>query len=94
MTPLPEERYLIPDHVMVRELGGEAVLLDLEGEMYYGLDEVGARFWILLSESGSVGGAVDTLLDEFNVSREVLEADISSLLRELLNRGLVEPAAE
>ena len=88
----PTPRYTIPDHVLFRELDGEAVLLDLEGEMYFGLDEVGTRLWQALSDSGTVEAALESVLEEFHVSREVLERDVAALLEELVSRGLIEPA--
>ena len=88
------QRFAAPEHVLVRELEGEAVLLDLEREVYFGLDEVATRFWVLLTTSGSVQAAFDAILKEFDVVPEVLEEDLSSLIRELVARGLLEPATE
>ena len=42
---------LSPD-VLFQEVSGEMVLLDLNSEQYFGLDEIGARIWSLL-ESGA-----------------------------------------
>ncbi len=44
----------IPGQVLCRDLGAEAVVLDLESGIYYGLDEVGLRMWKLLQEHGDV----------------------------------------
>lgn len=93
MTRLRSEHYTIPDHVLFRELDGEAVLLDLEGEMYFGLDEVGTRVWHGLSDSGTAEAALEAVLQEFDVSREVLERDVATLLEELVSRGLIEPVS-
>ena len=91
MTHWKAQTYIAPGHVMVRELDGEAVLLDLNEEIYFGLDEVGTRLWTILSTSASVETALDTLEAEYDVSREVLENDVASLIRELVARGLLEP---
>ena len=32
-----------PEDVLIRDMGGESVLLNLENENYYGLDEVGTQ---------------------------------------------------
>jgi hypothetical protein len=79
-----------PEHVMFQELNGEAVLLNLHNEMYYGLDEVGTRMWQLLTTSDSVQAALDTMLHEFDVSPETLEKDMSRIINELLEQGLLE----
>ena len=57
-------RITVPPDVLVRELDGQAVLLNLENEAYYGLDEVGTRMWTLATTAQSVAAAYATLLDE------------------------------
>ena len=52
-------RVTIPDGVLVQELQGESVLLNVNTENYYGLDEVGTRIWAVLSEAPSIAAAVD-----------------------------------
>jgi hypothetical protein len=75
------------------ELGGEAVILDLDSGIYYGLDEVGAVAWdvIRTAESpanlGSLCAAVEA---RFEVSHETCERDLIELLTELERAGLVE----
>ena len=87
-----EAPLLAPEHVLFRELDGEAVVLNLQNEMYYGLDDVGTRMWMLLSTSDSVGTAMDTLLEEFDVSPETLEQDLAKMITELKSHGLLETA--
>ena len=76
--------------VLFQEVGGETVLLDLASEQYFGLDAVGTRVWQLLNEGLGQGETVDTLLDEYEVERERLEADVRELLASLLDAGLIE----
>ena len=87
---------LKPDHVVMRELEGEAVLLNLRTETYFGLDEVGTRIWTELAAGGSVDGACEALQEEFEVDPGVLRGDIEKLVSELLGSGLLElaPAEE
>jgi hypothetical protein len=87
-----EEHLIAPEHVMFRELDGEAVLLNLQNEMYYGLDEVGTRMWQLLTSSESVQAAMDTMLDEFDVSPDTLAQDMARMITELKSHGLLETA--
>ena len=75
--------------VLFQEVSGETVLLDLNSESYFGLDEVGTRIWSLINEGRAVGEVVDTLLDEYDVDRATLETDVSALLASLLEAGLV-----
>jgi len=89
-----EQRLTAPEHVMFRELDGEAVLLNLHNEMYYGLDEVGTRMWTLLTTSDSVQAAMDAMLEEFDVTPEVLEQDVAKMIKELQTNGLLETVDE
>jgi hypothetical protein len=82
----------ISKEVLAQELAGETVLLDLASESYFGLDAVGTRVWQLLNEGAGQDALVDTLLEEYEVERKVLEKDISELLGRLSEAGLIEIA--
>ena len=77
---------------MARQVGEETVILNLEGGVYYGLDPVGARMWQLMAEGQTLAGICNTMLDEFEVERGVLEQDILRIARELLDQGLIRLA--
>ncbi len=83
-------RVAIPTGVLIRELDGESVLLNLESERYFGLDEVGTRMVVCLSEAISIQAAYETLLAEYDVDPETLQQDLQTLIQDLLAHGLVE----
>jgi len=89
----PTDSFCISDEVLSQEVNGETVLLDLDGESYFGLNEVGTRIWQLLQAEQTVGDALDTLSDEYDVSREQLESDVGELLARLSDAGLVKRIA-
>ncbi len=74
---------------MLQEIDGEAILLDLQSEQYFGLNEVGTRLWQLLARDASLRAAYGILLSEFAVEPERLERDLLALVAELANTGLV-----
>lgn len=86
------DKFTIPTQVMARTVGDETVILDLASGTYYGLDPVGARMWQLLADGKSLGEVCDVMFGEYDVARDVLEADAVRLLSELCGRGLVQPA--
>ena len=47
---MDNRKITISPEVMSQEVSGETVLLDLQSESYFGLDEVGTRIWQLLQE--------------------------------------------
>jgi len=79
---------LSPD-VISQEVSGETVLLDLESEAYFGLDEVGTRIWQLIKETNDLNTIYNTLLSEYDVTGERLQADLDTLFTEIEGLGLI-----
>ena len=80
--------------VLHQEIEGETVLLDPAATHYYALDDVGTRFWQLLSEHQDVDRVVAAMLEEFEVDEATLRADLDELVAGLSDAGLVvEPSA-
>ncbi len=97
MTPSPESVTLQRSvthspQVLVQDVGGEAVLLDLASEQYFGLDPVGARMWALIGDSGHLGHVHARLCQEFDADPARLEQDLLVLVGELAGAGLVTVA--
>ena len=76
--------------VLLQEVGGEAVLLDLAGERYFGLDPVGTRIWALLAQAPVLEQVHATLCEEFQAEPARIETDLLALVRQLAEAGLVE----
>jgi hypothetical protein len=83
------DRVELPKHVLVCFLEKECVLLNLEAEIYYGLDETGTRMWQLLTTAPNIDHAYEELLAEFDVEAELLRQDLSKLLGLLVGKGLL-----
>ena len=79
---------LSPD-VVSQKVSEETVLLDLESENYFGLDEVGTRIWQLIKETNELQSIFDTLLEEYDISEARLQLDLTTLLTEIEGLGLV-----
>lgn len=83
------DKVTIPAQVMARRVGEETVILDLSSGAYFGLDPVGARIWQLMDEGKTLAKICDTLLEEYDVTRETLERDVIELTEKLLEQKLV-----
>jgi Coenzyme PQQ synthesis protein D (PqqD) len=83
------DRAATPDHVLVRFVDREAVLLNLETEEYFGLDETGTRMWQLLTAAPNIDTAYRELLEEFDVESELLRSNLMELLGRLVDSGLL-----
>ena len=98
MTPeqsikqLSSRKVVASENVLLRELSGEAVLLNLDSEMYFGLDEIGYRMWTVLTASDSIGAAHEQLLSEYEVEPEQLWESLDSLIGECTEHGLLQLA--
>ena len=84
------ERATAPAHVLVRFLDRESVLLNLETEQYFGLDETGTRMWQLVTVSPNIDAAYEELLAEFDVEPELLRSNLTELLGQLVENGLLQ----
>jgi hypothetical protein len=83
----------VPAHVVLQDVEGESVLLNLDNEQYFALDEVGTRIWTVLAAAGSIQQAYEVLLAEFDVQPAVLRADMEALIGQLVDNGLLDLAA-
>jgi hypothetical protein len=79
----------IPEQVLFQEVGGEAVLLDLNSERYFGLDEVGTRIWELLAEYGELQPVYLAMLEEYEIDEAALRDDLIALVDTLAEAGLI-----
>lgn len=79
----------IPSQVMARQVGAETVILDLTSGTYFGLNAVGGRIWQILESGERLSSICDILIEEFDVTREILERDVESLIRTLVDKGLI-----
>jgi hypothetical protein len=89
MSVSSEATVSIPEDVLFRELDGEAIILNLAKGLYYGLDAVGTRIWIVLAESSSVGRAIDVMTAEYDVDPAVAAQDVVELVSVLRDQGLL-----
>jgi len=87
------DRVQVPEGVLISKLQDEAVILNLDSERYFGLDDVGTRILTVLTNSESIEAAYESLLAEYDVDRTVLRQDLLALIESLLQQGLVQIAA-
>jgi hypothetical protein len=90
MISSSETRFSVPSDVLVQELQGESVLLNLKSGRYFGLDEIGTRMWQVLTTAGSVESAHKTLVNEYDVEPERLRRDLEQLVEKLAGHGLLD----
>jgi hypothetical protein len=72
------------------ELDGEAAILNVQSGEYYGLDEVGASIWRMMSGPIRVAQIIHRITSEYEVDAERCEADLINLITKLAEHELVE----
>lgn len=89
MIPTLASKVTISSDAILREVEGESVLVDLRSESYFGLNEMGTRIWRLIEENGTLQTVFDSLLEEYDVEPDRLERDLSGIVAELAEAGLL-----
>ena len=88
-APSLDAAFRIPDDVVFRELDGEAVVLNLDTGIYFGLDAVGTRIWRLIEARKPLRIVLDTLIDEYEASPDRLQSDLLAFVERLNGKGLL-----
>ena len=89
MSDLLNERYWPSPEVRLRVVGGEAIILDLASEEIFRLNETGTRVWQLLAEHHAPHAVLQVLLEEHDVEEATLHDDVTELIEQLLDTGLI-----
>lgn len=79
----------LSEEVLFQEVEGEAVLLDLPSGQYYGLNDVGSRFWFLARQCDDLETIFARMLDEYDVDAATLADDLGAFLDDVAAAGLV-----
>ncbi len=89
-----DRRYARDPDFVFRRIADEVILLPIRRnlgdlESIFTLNAVGARIWELLDGRRSLADVCDRLLEEFGVSRDPMEADLTEFIGQLEAVGAV-----
>ena len=65
-------------------------MLSLRDGTYYGLDGVGVEIWRMLQTPVTIDRIVAALVETYDVDADRCRGDVRSVIRTLVQRGLVE----
>lgn len=85
-----EQKISFSDAVFAQEVDGEMVLLDMNSENYFGLDEVGCAIWQAMQEHKVLQGVYDAMLESYDVEPDRLGSDLIVFAEQLRDAGLIE----
>jgi hypothetical protein len=81
--------------VVMCDIGDSKALLNLTTSQYFKLNPTAAIIWSATSgEGGTLDSIVSEILNQFDVTKENCEADVSGLLKLLCEAGLLESHAK
>lgn len=85
-----KKKFTVVEGIYSQEVGEETVLLDMNGEEYFGLNEVGTFIWQLVKEKAEVNDILKQLVLTFEGDQEVILNDLEGLINEFMRRGFIE----
>ena len=86
----PTARVRLAKDVLMQKVGDDAILLNLNTENYFSLDDVGTRIINALQESDSVKQAIGKLVGIYEVDESKLTSDTIQLVEECQQHGLLQ----
>jgi len=86
--------YEISRHITTRFIGDEVFLMNLETLKTYYLNETAAQVWSLIGTSKTFGEIVDTLMEYYEVSKDLCMSDVSHIMELFLSEHLIDKLDE
>jgi hypothetical protein len=83
-----DSKISIPDTVFLQEVDNETILLDINTQEYFSLDEVGGIFYRFLKEEPSLLIIVDELSQHFEKKKEDIQNDLFTFINSLSEKNL------
>lgn len=85
-----DTRLKVSPDVVSADVDGELVLMDSKSGVYFSLNAVGARLWVLAGGGSPLGAIADSLLTEYEVEPTVLWRDLAKVIEDLRQNSLIE----
>jgi hypothetical protein len=89
MTPPLPQRVILSPEVLAQQIEDQTIMVDLQDERYFGLDDVGTNIWRLLAEQGDVAAVLERMLQIYQVDEITLRRDLADFIGRLAGAGLV-----
>ena len=84
------QKVIFTESVFAQLVDDEMVLLDMESENYFGLDEVGTSIWNAMQENETLEEVFAVLLEQYDVGEEMLKNDLLNFVTKLVDNGLAK----
>lgn len=86
---LPTDRFTLRSDLVVEEVDDEVIVLDLEGNQYFGLNQVGWIIWqAIADEARALEEIVSDIASRFGIDETQAREDAEAFIIELFEAGL------
>lgn len=92
LIPSPEQKFVQKSNVFGTQIKDELVMVCLDRDLYFSLDEIGVRIWRILEKPHGLREIADKMTREYDVDIAAATENVAALLRDLLTNGLILPA--
>ena len=95
---LPDKIFAKNTNFVQREVAGECILVPIRQQLsevnsLYILNETGAALWRRIDGTRSIRAMLNELSNEYDVTSEQLEKDLTTLIEDLLSIRAIEEAS-
>lgn len=73
-------------------IDGEVVLMNLDNNEYYAMDETGSMIWKMLDKPVLIKDIVRALMEDYEVEQQTCLQDTVQFLQQLLDKKIIEVA--
>lgn len=78
------------DNSIESTIDGDIVLMNLDNNEYYSMDDIGSAIWNMLNEPRSINSLIEELMKQYKVDREVCAKDTMKFLEQLYDKGIIK----
>jgi hypothetical protein len=76
-------------NILSKRLGEELILINLDTDRIFSLNTTGAKAWEIIEDTKDLDRVKQGLLDQFDVSPEILDEELDRILSALVAEGFV-----
>jgi hypothetical protein len=79
----------IVGRLVLTEIEDEAILLNIDQNKYYGLDELGLQIWKWVEDGNGYDELKQLIINHYDVDESIAEVDLKDFLEQLKEKGLI-----
>jgi hypothetical protein len=83
------QKISLTPNILSKRLGEELILINLETDRIFSLNLTGAKAWEIIEDTKDLDLVKKGLLDQFDVSPELLDEELNRILNALAAEGFV-----